>query len=191
MQVNEKIRQIREEKKLSREELYSRLKDIFGGRAVKPNSIWRIESGLTSARASSLHQISTGLGVSLKEILGDVQPESKLVDMVKKNNRQEEFVYNKEVKADILTPAKRRFLAEELALSPGGSTGTEEDPVEVANFEKWIYCLSGEINCVIGTETHLLRKGDCLSFQSNIPHLFKNNSTRKARCIIVQDPRHI
>ncbi|MBI5144787.1 MAG: cupin domain-containing protein, partial [Candidatus Omnitrophica bacterium] len=49
----------------------------------------------------------------------------------------------------------------------------------------------GKVICVVGIEKHLLNKGDCLSFESNIPHYFENNSSRKARCLIVQNPRYI
>lgn len=191
MEIHEKIKQIRQEKKMSREEVYTRLRDIFGDKAVKPNTIWRIESGLTSARASSLHQICIGLGVSLKELLGDIEPESKLVDITKKDKRMDQYVYNQKAQAEILTSSLRRFLVQELSLLPGGATRTEEDPIEVGKFEKWVYCLAGKITCVVGTERHTLNKGDCLSFESNIPHYFENNFSRKAKCIIVQNPRYI
>lgn len=191
MELHEKIKEIRREKGMSREELYERLVDIFGDKAVKPNTIWRIESGLTSARASSLHQLCIGLGVSLKELLGDIEPESKLVDIVKKGKRVDQYVYNQKAQAEILTPAKITFLAEELTLLPGGQTRTEENPIEIAKFQKWVYCLTGKITCVVGTERHTLNKGDCLSFESNIPHYFENNSSRKSHCLIVQNPRYI
>lgn len=191
MELREKIRQIREEKGLSREELYQRLKEIFGDKTIQPNTIWRIESGLTSARASSLHQLCIGLGVSLKDLLGEIEPESKLVDIVKKNKRIDQYVYNQKAQTEILTPHHRRFLVQELTLLPGGQTRTEEDPIEVGKFEKWVYCLAGEITCVVGTERHPLNKGDCLSFESNIPHYFENNSSRKTHCLIVQNPRYI
>jgi transcriptional regulator with XRE-family HTH domain len=191
MDLHKKIKQLRLEKKMSREELFGRLRDIFGEKAVKPNTIWRIESGLTAARASSLHQICIGLGVSLKELLGETEPESKLVDIVTQKKRFDQYVYNQKAQAEILTPRQRSFLVQELTLLPGGQTRTEEDPIEVGKFEKWIYCLAGKITCVVGTEKHTLNKGDCLSFQSNIPHYFENNSARKARCLILQNPRYI
>jgi transcriptional regulator with XRE-family HTH domain len=191
MELREKIKQIRQEKKLSREELYERLVDIFGDKAVKPNTIWRIESGLTSARASSLHQICIGLGVSLKELLGELEPESRLVDIVKKGKRIDQYIYNQKAQAEMLTPAQRSFLVQELTLLPGGMTRTEEDPIEVGKFEKWVYCLTGKLTCIVGTERHTLNKGDCLSFESNIPHYFENNSSKKSRCLIVQNPRYI
>ncbi len=92
---------------------------------------------------------------------------------------------------EILTPPQRKFLVEELSFSPQGETNTDEDPIEVGKFEKWVYCLSGEITCLVGAEKHILKKGDCLSFESNMPHAFQNSSSRKSRCLIVQNPRHV
>lgn len=191
MQAQGKIREIRLAKKLSRRELYEKLRDIFGAKALKPNSIWRIEEGLTQARASSLHQICVGLGVSLKEVLGEVKEETGLASVIKKDKRMDEYVYNRKARAAILTPRNMRFLAEEMLLAPGGVTTIEENPIEVGKFEKWVYCLAGKITCVVGTEKHTLNKGDCLSFASNLPHHFENNSSQKTKAIIVQNPRYI
>jgi len=191
MQLNERIRQIRKENRLSRRELYQKLFNIFGENTIQPNSIWRIESGLTNPQASSLHQLCIGLEVSLKDLLQNVTQESKLVDIIKEKKRLDQFAYNDSAHAEILSSPKMPFLAQELILLPSGKTNLEEDPIEVGKFQKWIYCLSGELNCYIGTEKHTLKKGDCLSFDSNLPHYFENNSSRKTRCIIVQNPKHI
>ena len=191
MEIFQRIKKIRKEKKLTREELYEKLKAIFGKKALKPTSIWRIENGLTAARTNSLHQLCVGLDISLKDLLAENTPQPKLLDLVKKNLRLDKFIYNELVKAEILTPPERKFLAQELTLLPESATKTEEDPIEVGRFEKWVYCLSGKVTCVVGTEEQLIGKGDCCSFESNLPHHFENRTNRKARLLIVQNPRHI
>ncbi|MBI4706629.1 MAG: helix-turn-helix transcriptional regulator [Candidatus Omnitrophica bacterium] len=191
MQLNNRIKQIRKERQLSRRELYQRLFNVFGKDTIKPNSIWRIESGLTNPQASSLHQLCIGLDISLRELLQNVLQESKLVDIVKSSKRLDQFAYNELAHAEVLSSSKMPFLAQELILLPGGKTNLEEDPIEIGKFQKWIHCLRGELNCYIGTEKHTLKKGDSLSFESNLPHYFENNSSRKTRCIIVQNPKHI
>lgn len=191
MELHEKIKQIRRERKLTRGQLYEKLRGIFGEEAIEPNTIWRIESGLTSARTSSLHQLCVALGISLRDLLESIQPKSKIVDFIKKDKRIDQYVYDPKTKAEILTSPQRSFLVQELTLLPGGATKTEEDPIELGKFEKWVYCLSGKIDCVVGTEKHTLNKGDCLSFESNLPHYFKNSFSKKTRCLVVQNPRHI
>lgn len=191
MEVRERIREIRQTEKLSREELYQRLRNIFGEKTIKPNSIWRIESGLTSARASSLHQICIGLGVSLKDLLSDITAESRIVNITRKGKAIDQFIYNQKARAEILSHPGLPFFAQGLFLLPGGITNTEEDPIEIAKFQKWVYCLSAKFDCIIGTEKHTLNKGDSLSFDSNIPHHFENPYARKARGIVIQNPKHI
>lgn len=191
MELYEKIKEIRQVKKLSRDDLYKKLNAIFGAQTIKPNTIWRIESGLTSARASSLHQICIGLGVSLRDILAGITPATTIVDFIKKEKRLDQFVYNELARAETLSSATLPFLTQELTLLPAAVTNTEEDPIEVGKFKKWVYALSGKVTCVVGTEKHDLNKGDCLSFESTLPHHFENNSAKKARCIIVQNPRYI
>ena len=191
MELHERIKQIRKEKKLTRQELHEKLLGIFGKKTIKPNTIWRIESGLTSARTSSLHQLCVGLDISLRELLASVETVSRVVDFIKKDKRIDQYIYDPKAKAEILTPPKLNFLTEELTLSPAGMTKTEQDPIEMGKFEKWVYCLSGKVLCSVGAEKHLLNKGDCLSFESNIPHSFENPSTRKARFLVVQNPKHI
>ena len=46
MKIHEKIKQIRLEKRLSREELYERLRAIFGEKAVTPNTICVLKAEL-------------------------------------------------------------------------------------------------------------------------------------------------
>ena len=191
MEISEKIKMIRKEKKLSREELYLKLKEIFGERSILPNTIWRIESGLTAPRTSSLHQICVGLGISLKDLLEGIEEETKLVDLIKKGKRLEQFVYNEKARAEILSSAKLPFLAQELILLAQGKTPVEEDPIEVGKFQKLVYCLSGKITCTVGTEKHILNKGDCLSFESNLPHYFEYSASRLSRLLIIQIPRQI
>jgi len=191
MELAQKIKELRRDKKVSREELYKKLLLIFGEKTIKPNTIWRIESGLTSPRASSLHQICVGLGISLKDILCKISPASKLVTAIKKNKRLDQFLYNEKARAETLSAASLPFLAQELTILPQGRTNLEEDPIEIGKFQKWVYCLSGKITCHIGTEEHTLAKADAISFDSNLPHYFENKSSRKARCIVVQNPKHI
>ena len=97
----------------------------------------------------------------------------------------------------------------EANLSYIGSITIDEDLIEKAGFwagEKVLvvsntsgnrletYVIAGKKNsgiiCMNGASAHLIKKGETLSFASNIPHHFENPSKKiKARCIIVQNPK--
>jgi transcriptional regulator with XRE-family HTH domain len=192
MELHEKIRQIRKEKGLSLTALEQRLKEIFGKKALRYNTLYRIEKDLRDARISSLSQICIGLGVSLKELKeGTKEERLSLVDIIKKRDKIAQYVYSEKAYAQILTKEKEPFLGLRLILDPGGKTKLEQDPIELGKFEKWIYGLKGKITCTIGQERHILKKDEVISFASTIPHSFENNTSQKASCIIIQNPRHI
>ncbi|MFA6636601.1 MAG: cupin domain-containing protein [Candidatus Omnitrophota bacterium] len=194
MKLHEKIRYYRiRAAKLSLKEFHKKLIDIFGDKALTYYSLSRLERGLRSEiRLTSLYQICTGLGISLKELReGTDQEESKIASIIKRSDRSEnQYVYNENAVAEIISSPSLRFLAMELELKPGGMTKPEEDPTGIDRFEKLVIVLQGKLLCHIGREKHSIKKGDTLSFASNIPHHFENTSQKiTARCIIVQNPR--
>jgi transcriptional regulator with XRE-family HTH domain len=192
MKLNEKIRHIRKEKGLSLRDLQQRLVEIFGSKALRYNTLYRIEKGLRDARVSSLSQICIGLGISLKELKEETEEEKpSLVDSIRKKDKVAQYVYSEKAYAQILTREKQPFLGLRLVLEPGGKTKLEQDPIELGRFEKWVYGLKGKITCLVGQEKYLLKKDEVLCFESNLPHSFENNTPQRASCIIIQNPKHI
>ena len=192
MTLHEKIRQIRKEKGLSLTELEKRLVEIFGNKALRYNTLYRIEKGLRDARISSLSQICIGLGVSLRELKEGTEEEKfSLVDFIGKRDKIAQYVYSEKAYAQILSKEKEPFLGMRLMIGPGGKTTLEQDPIELGRFEKWVYGLKGKVTCVIGQERHTLKKDEVICFESTIPHSFENNTLQKASCIIIQNPKHI
>lgn len=193
MKLHEKIRQVRKEKRLSLLDLENILKGIFGKNALRYNTLYRIEKGLRDARVSSLSQICIGLGISLRELKEGTEAEEhpSLADLIKRRDKTASYVYSEKAVAQILCRDKLSFLSLRLILDAGGNTKLEQDPVELGSFQKWIYGLKGAVTCVIGQEKHTLKKDECLSFESTIPHYFENNTNQKVICLIIQNPRHI
>ncbi|MDP3790499.1 MAG: cupin domain-containing protein [Candidatus Omnitrophota bacterium] len=194
MKLSEKIRYLRKTVlKVSLKDFHKKLVDIFGKRALTYYSLCRLEKGRRDTiRLRSLYQISTGLGISLKELVEGTDKEvSKIVTIMRRKDRaNNEYIYNGKAIAEILSPRSMRFLAMELILRPGGATREEQDPQDTNSFEKLIIILQGETQVFVGGEKHLLSKGDSLSFLSSLPHHFENPShSLKARCIIIQNPK--
>lgn len=192
MKLHEKIRQIRKEKGLSLTDLEERLAGIFGKKALRYNSLHRIEKGLREARIASLSQICIGLEVSLKELKEGTEEERfPAISITRKRDKVGQYVYSEKAAAQILTQEKQPFLAVRLMLEPQGKTKLEQDPIELGRFEKWIYGLKGKVTCVVGQDKYIIGKDESLCFESNIPHYFENNTLSKASCIIVQNPKHL
>jgi transcriptional regulator with XRE-family HTH domain len=192
MKLHDKIRVVRKEKKLSLKALQERLNEIFGKKALRYNTLYRIEKGLRDARVSSLSQICIGLGVSLKELMeGTEEEQFSLIETIKRRDKTAQYVYSEKAYAQFLTKEKQPFLGLRLILEPGGRTKLEQDPIELGRFEKWIYGLKGKITCLVGKNKYILNKDEVLFFESNLPHSFENNTSRKSICIIIQNPKHI
>ena len=193
MKLGEKIKQIRIQRGMSLRDFAERLKTIFGSKALRYNTIYRIEKGLRDAkRITSLSQICIGLEITLKELKEGTEGEKfSLVDHIKRRDKPARYIYSPNAQLEILTKEKQPFLGARLILLPGGKTNLEQDPVELGRFEKWIYGLKGKITCVVGQEKLILGKDEAICFESNIPHYFENKTTQKASCIIIQNPKHI
>lgn len=194
MKLHEKIRFMRKTVlKLSLKEFHKKLVDFFGDKALTYYSLCRLEKGYRDTiRLRSLYQIAAGLGISLKELEADTEKEtSKIVNIIRRKDRADnKYVYNDKAVAEKISSRNMRFLAIELVLQPGGATEEEQDPLDVNMFEKLVIMLQGEMLVYIGNEKHLIKKGDSLSFSSNLIHHFENPSQRlKARSIVVQNPK--
>lgn len=194
MKLYEKIRYLRKHSlKISLKDFHKKLVEIFGNDALTYHSLCRLEKGhRDSIRLKTLSQISTALGISLKDLLeGTDKEESRIVTIMRRRDRESnKYIYNPKAAAEILSSHNIRFVAMELLILPGGTTRTEQDPADANHFEKLIIMLQGEIKVFVGKESHIVRKGDTLSFASSVPHHFENPSpSLKARCIIVQDPK--
>ncbi len=192
MKLHDKIRQIRKEKGISLTDLEKRLVDLFGKKALRYTTLYRIEKGLRDGRIASLSQIAVGLDVSLKELKEGTEEEaSTLVDINKRKDKVAQYLYSDKAYIQMLTKEKQPFLGTRLVLEPQGKTRLEQDPIELGKFQKWIYVLKGEITCVIGENRFTAHKDETLCFESTLPHYFENNSSKKAVAIIIQNPRHI
>ena len=201
MKLHEKIKEIRLKKNLSLNELHRLIFNDFKENTVTYRTLLRIEAGDTDGRASTLHQISTALGISLSELKKDTEEENKPIDFIKRNKRLGRYVFNERAYAELLIRQNRNFMVTELVLEPQGKTRLEQDPQAIPKennpetptlkFEKYIYCLRGSVACYIGKDIYILRYGDGLVFGSSTPHWFENHSKSESRCLIFQNPRYL
>ncbi len=190
MTLHEKIRQVRKQKGLSLRKLQQRLVEIFGDNALRYNTLYRIEKGLRDAREASLSQICMGLGISIAELKEGTEEENfSPVDLITKQDKVAQYIYSEKAYAPILTKERHSFAGWRLTLEPGGKTKLEQDPIELGKFEKWVYGLKGRITCTIGPHKYTLKKDEVLCFESTYMHRFENNTSCKASCIIIQNPK--
>ena len=192
MEIQERIRRIREEKGLKLTDLYDRIKDQFGPRAIDYSTLKRIQSGRTKPSEFSLYRISMGLGIKLSELEGE---DDQLVKFIAKDKPEGHYDYTP-VKAHADKLSTRRLkgmLPQKLHLAAQAKTRVEKDP-EPANgviYQKWIYGLKGKITCVIEDKKYVVGKGDICFFDSHHEHYFENTSAKSSACLVIQCPPYL
>ena len=196
MKINEKIRWLRKKSGFSIRDLHEKIKGIFTNEALSYDTLSRIERGVRlSIHLTSLYQISTALGLSLKDLKeGTEEEKPTIASIIRRKERQnKKFIYSENAYAEVMSPKELEFLAMELVLMPGNKTKLEQDPepdpVKNIVHKKLLLISQGTIVAHIGEDLHKLRKGDSLSFKSSIPHYFENLAKDKAKCIIIQNPK--
>lgn len=191
MELKDKIKEIRKNRKLNLMALHRKLKEVFGKNAVSYRTLLRIENGDTDGRGSSLYQICVGLGITMRELKSETEKKYEIADFLKKNDYKGRYIYNEKAYMQILTSSNIKFLCVELYLKPKSTTKPEKDPSGDKKYEKWIYMLRGQIVCVIDQNEYVLRCGDSLIFDSTKLHHYENRGRQNVKCIIVQNPRNI
>jgi transcriptional regulator with XRE-family HTH domain len=73
---------------------------------------------------------------------------------------------------------------------PPGSSSTTDGRMLRHDDHEYGYLLEGELEVTLGFDVKVVRAGDAISFDSSIPHLFKNLGTTPARGIWVVHHRH-
>ena len=51
--------------------------------------------------------------------------------------------------------------------------------------EEFIYVMEGDLEFTLGGKTHVLKKGECIHFNSDIPHKLKSLSNEPTRCLVM------
>ena len=69
-----------------------------------------------------------------------------------------------------------------ITVSPGGRSGKRPSS---HSGEEFALVFDGEILLNLGTDVHILRRGDTASFSSEVPHLWENRGPAASQVVIV------
>jgi len=193
MEIGEHIRKLREDRKLTLYDIYCKIKEQWGPKAISYRTLKRIQSGQTKPKRLSLYQIALVLGVSREELEG--KDPKAIITFIDKDDPPGKYDHTP-VKAfgDKLSTSKLKgALAQKLVLQGQAKTRPEKDPDPTENitYQKWVYGLKGEIACVVGNERCVLTPGNVCFFDSCHEHYFENLSKRTSYCLVIQTPPHL
>ena len=174
MNLGKKIKQMRNQKGLTQEELADRCELTKG-------YISQLENNLNSPSIATLTDILSALGSNLAEFFRE-ETEEKVV--FSKN----EFIEKDSdgVTLNWLIPNAQKNMMEPVLveLQPGIETACDI-PHEGEEFG---YVLDGKIVIVLGNSHHTCKKGEAFYYTANKPHSILNKSKDKAKFIWISTP---
>ena len=169
--IGARVRALRESAGLS-------LRDLAVRSGVSAPMLSQVERGETSPTLTVAARIAAGLDLRLSQLLR--LDEDGAVTIVHLRQRRRGGNTRRGHRFEVMTPGQPGQRAElsRHTLGPGGATGARDDPPmhepgsrETALMER------GSVVLVCDGERYELHEGDCVTFDSDLPHHFENPST--------------
>ena len=171
--VGERIRSIREQRRLS-------LRALSERSGLSINAISQIERGEVSATISSLGRLAEAFDVHITDLFEKEKPSTTL--FVKKRDGlavQENGVLIESLGFGL---HRQQFEPFRMTIRPG--TMVSKAPLAHKGHE-FIYCLAGELEYFIRDEKFHLEAGDSLLFEAHQPHHWRNLSDEQYAALLV------
>ena len=174
MNLGKKIREMRNQKGLTQEELADRCELTKG-------YISQLENNLNSPSIATLTDILSALGSNLSEFFREETAEKVVFS-------KNEFIEkdSEGVLWNWLIPNAQKNMMEPVLVELTESASTSGDiPHEGEEFG---YVLEGKIAVCLGNKQHLCKKGEAFYYLASKPHSIVNKGTGKARFLWISTP---
>ena len=174
--VGARVRSLRRERGLTIEQLAA-------ATGLTKGFISQLERDRTAPSLSSIARICDALGVRLSHIF-EHEPAPALV---RRSERARVDTVSGSENHLLSSRDEERFQAIESEIAPGAGAGDElySLPGEM----EFVYVLEGTLELQVGDETHVLERGDAITYPLAKPHTWRNGSaTERARVLWVSVP---
>ena len=180
MKIGNKIRDLRKENKLT-------LRQLSEKSGVALATLSRIETNKMVGTIESHQAIASALNKTLSQLYNDMELEEKPIEFQSLKNRTDLFKHNDKSSYYMLTNRvlSKKMMPVILKIAPNGVTAMEQLPKES---EKFIYILKGKCEISVGSENHILKKGETLYFDASMPHNFQNTGSEELEAICIVTP---
>jgi transcriptional regulator with XRE-family HTH domain len=166
--VGQRVKALREAMQLS-------LRDLAERSGVSAPMLSQVERGETSPTLSVAARIARGLDLSLSQLLR--LDESQHVVIVTKEQRRKSQAGAKGHTYEMITPPLpgQRVSLSEHTLAPGASTGGKGDSsIHEPGSRETLLVQQGALDLLIDDERRILKEGDSVTFDADLPHHFEN-----------------
>jgi len=177
LRIVRKIRQLRLQNKLTLQKVAERA-------GFTKSYLSMVESGKKSPPIATLSKIARALGVDVAAFFEQKKPEDHIT-FVKKGKGKlvvgDETVFG--YRYESLAPTKRRKRMEPFISSD--IPGVKGEDWFDHEGEEFIYLLEGKMKFLYGNKEYVLEEGDCIYFDSSIPHRGEAMGKRPTKALLV------
>jgi transcriptional regulator with XRE-family HTH domain len=180
--LGEKVRSIRESRSMSTEQLAERAD-------LAPELVVQIESGALIPSLSPLIRIARSLGVRLGTFLDDQEQVGPVISRAGEHETVLRFSgRDRPARSDLdffsvaANKAGRHMEPFLIDIHPGSAQNVS---LSTHEGEEFIYVLAGEIEVLYGKDTYRLKAGDCIYYDSIVPHHVHAASGTEAKVLAV------
>ncbi|NPA90309.1 MAG: helix-turn-helix domain-containing protein [Chloroflexi bacterium] len=172
--VGARLRSIRTQRGLS-------LRALAKASGLSLNTLSLIERNRTSPSVSTLQRIAAALGVPITAFFEEPHPARQVI-YTPSDARPHVLLpggHLERLGSGLTGQCAEPFL---LVLEPKGSSG-RAPIVHLGN--EFVFCLAGELTYEVGDTMYVLKPGDSLLFEAQLPHRWYNASTQETRALLV------
>jgi transcriptional regulator with XRE-family HTH domain len=174
-----RVRALRESSGLS-------LRDLASRSGVSAPMLSQVERGETSPTLTVAARIAAGLELRLSQLLR--LDEGGAVTVVRPPQRRRGGNARRGHRFEVLTagaPGQRAELSRH-TLAPGGATGAPDDPpMHEPGSRETALVERGSVLLVCDGQRELLREGDCVTIDADLPHHFENPTSAETAFLAV------
>jgi transcriptional regulator with XRE-family HTH domain len=177
--VGARVKALRESAGLS-------LRDLSERSGVSAPMLSQVERGETSPTLTVAARIAAGLDLRLSQLLR--LDEGGAVTIVRRGQRQRGGNRRRGHSFEVLTSSQpgQRAEVSRHTLAPGGATGAADDPpMHEPGSRETAVVERGSVVLLCDGQRYVLDKGDCVTFDADLPHHFENPTTEDAGFLAV------
>lgn len=179
--IGARIREIRNDKKITLRELSKRTK-------LSTGYLSQLERGMTTIATDSLEDVAIALGIDLSYFFPPIKPKENIVIRSYESSifqiESDKFIhYN--LSANI---EDKYMLPKIVLLMPGCNKKREELKEFRHKGEEFVYVLKGILTVFINEEIYELNEGDSIHFDSAVAHNWCNHTNNVVKVLIIGTP---
>lgn len=166
------------------------LKQLAERAGCTQSYISQLEKGLTMPSLSMIGKLSAALDIKVVDLFSDIPSRGENHWLLRRRDRKHIAYPDGKVSSQMLVARVSAKRMEPLIsiIEPGGTSDAAEGMRHPLGTEEFVLVLKGEVDFHIDGEDILLREGDTLYFEGNLPHRWKNNSREPAEVLFVFTP---